>query len=83
MNKSRRRAPKAPTVHRVPGVHPAPALRVMPTIDRFDRLPGGLPPEPNRTPWKRMADTGKVAREPFASKSVKGEFWATKKYLEA
>jgi hypothetical protein len=71
--------PSAPITHRAPGIAPFEA-RQFDTIDRV--LPGGLPPVPNRTPWRRMSDTGKVAREPFASKQVKGEYWATKRYLD-
>ena len=81
-----RRAPAPvkpePRVHRVAGVHPAPELREVPKRDRSDFLPGGLPPEPNRTPWRRAGLTGRSAREPFASREIKGEFWATKRYLE-
>ena len=73
--------PVAPKVHRVPGVHPAPELREVPKIDRV--LPGGLPPVANRTPWARAGLTGRGAREPFNSREVKGEYWATKRYLEA
>lgn len=73
-------APIEPRVHRVAGIHAAPALREVPKIDRV--LPGGLPPQPNRTPWKRMSDTGRVAREPFNSREVKGEFFATRAYLD-
>ena len=82
-----RRAPAPvkpePRVHRGAGVRPAPELRELPKLDRFDRLPGGLPPEPYRTPWRRVGLTGRGAREPFNSRAVKGEFWATKAYLEA
>ena len=46
------------------------------------KLQGGMPPEPNRTPWSRAGLTGKIAREPFASRAVKGEYFATKAYLE-
>lgn len=49
-------------------------------VDRV--LQGGLPPVANRTPWGRAGLTGKVAREPFNSRSAKGEYWATKRYLE-
>lgn len=79
MSLSRRRAPKAPTVHRIPGIHAAPALREFPTIGR--KLQGGLPPEPYRTPWARAGLTGRSAREPFNCKEIKGEFYATRKYL--
>lgn len=76
-----RRAPATPEprVYRAPGIH-APELRELPKVDRV--LPGGLPPVAYRTPWKRMADTGRVAREPFNSREVRREFFATKKYLE-
>ena len=81
-----RRAPAPvkpePRVFRVAGVHPAPELREVPKRDRSDFLPGGLPPEPNRTPWRRAGLTGRSAREPFTSREIKGEFWATKRYLE-
>ena len=72
-----------PRVVRVSGPKlPHPPIRVHdPVGDRADYLPGGLPPEPNRTPWKRVGLTGKVAREPFNSPAVRGEFWATKRYL--
>lgn len=74
-------APAAPRTHQVP-TPVAFQAREMPKIDRADRLPGGLPPVPYRTPWRRASDTGKGAREPFNSMQVKGEFWATKRYLE-
>ena len=70
-------------VHRVAGIHAAPERAEEPKLDRTDFLPGGLPPEPNRTPWRRAGLTGRGAREPFNSRAVKGEFWATKAYLEA
>jgi hypothetical protein len=77
------KVPSAPITrtHRLPGVTPFEA-RELPTIDRFDRLPGGLPPEPNRTPWRRAGETGKGAREPFNSRAVKGEHYATRDYLD-
>lgn len=78
------RKPKAapkPRVFRGSGPKlPHPPIRVHdPVIDRI--LPGGLPPEPNRTPWKRVGLTGKVAREPFNSTQVRAEYFATRKYL--
>lgn len=73
------RATQEPRVFRAQGVTPFEA-RETPKIDRV--LPGGLPPVPNRTPWARAGLTGRGAREPFNSTAVKGEFWATKRYLE-
>lgn len=72
---------RKPRVFRVSGPKlPHPPIRVHdPVIDRI--LPGGLPPEPNRTPWKRVGLTGKVAREPFNSRQVRAEHFATRKYL--
>ena len=76
-----------PVIRRAPAPSkPAPSkpeLRELPKLDRFDHLPGGLPPEPYRTPWRRVGLTGRRAREPFNSRAVRGEFWATKAYLEA
>ena len=42
-------------------------------------LQGGLPPVPYRTPWARADLTGRGAREPFASKAVKAEFYAARR----
>lgn len=79
MSLSRRKPPKAPKVYRVPGIHPLPELA---KVEVYSHLPGGLPPVPNRTPWGRAGLTGKGARDPFNSRAVKGEYWATKRYLE-
>lgn len=80
-----RRAPAPvkpePRVHRGAGIHAAPERVEEPKLDRTDFLPGGLPPEPNRTPWRRAGLTGRGAREPFNSREVKGEFYATRAYL--
>ena len=75
-------APKAPKVHTISGPKmPHPPIKVHdPVVDRM--LPGGLPPEPYRTPWRRVGLTGRGAREPFNSRAVRAEFWATKRYLE-
>ena len=75
-------APKAPKVHTTSGPKmPHPPIKVHdPVVDRM--LPGGLPPEPYRTPWRRVGLTGRGAREPFNSRAVRVEFWATKRYLE-
>lgn len=57
----------------------------MPELRKGDRGregQGGLPPVANRTPWSRAGLTGRVAREPFNSRAAKGEYWATKRYLE-
>ena len=74
-------APEAPKVHTVSGPKlPHPPIRVYdPVIDR--RLPGGLPPQPYRTPWPRVGAANKVAREPFNSRAVRLEEYATKAYL--
>lgn len=42
--------------------------------------PGGLPPVPNRTPWKRVGATGRYAREPFNCRAVKHEHYETAKH---
>ena len=62
----------------VPGLHPHPEFA---KVQHDARLPGGLPPQPNRSPWKRAGLTGRGAREPFASASIKREYWATTAYL--
>lgn len=57
----------------------------MPELRKGDRDregQGGLAPVPFRTPWSRAGLTGRVAREPFNSREAKGEYWATKRYLE-
>jgi hypothetical protein len=72
----------APTVHRVAGPKARGDWLPEPQRDALDFLPGGLPPEPNRTPWRRAGLTGKGAREPFNSREAKGEFYSTRKYLE-
>ena len=59
------------------GVAPLPEKRVVEGSGRV--LQGGLPPVPYRTPWARADLTGKGAREPFASPSVKAEFYAAKR----
>lgn len=51
-------------------------------VEPRPRLPGGEPPEPYRNAWKRAGLTGRGAREPFNSKQAKGEYYATKAYLE-
>lgn len=81
LTKSRRKAPKVPKVHTISGPKlPHPPIKVHdPVVDRM--LPGGLPPRPNRTPWPRVGLTGKVAREPFNSREVKGEFYAMRKWM--
>lgn len=75
------RAPKAPKVYTISGPKlPHPPIKVHdPVIDRT--LPGGLPPEPNRTPWKRVGLTGKIAREPFNSRQVRAEHYAIRKWM--
>lgn len=82
LTKSRREAPKAPKVYTIRGPKlPHPPIKVHDgVVNRM--LPGGLPPRPNRTPWPRVGLTGKVAREPFNSRAVRGEHYATKAYLE-
>lgn len=88
-------APKPITIKRPAPPAPAPEPKVyrvntpvpfvareMPSLDRLDFLPGGLPPKPYRTPWGRVGLTGKGAREPFNSRDVRREYWATKRYLE-
>jgi hypothetical protein len=79
--KSRRKAPKAPIVHTISGPKlPHPPIKVHdPVVDRV--LPGGLPPVAYRTPWSRVGLTGKRAREPFNSREVRGEHYATRKWL--
>lgn len=74
--------PKAPKVHTISGPKlPHPPIKAHdPVVDRG--LPGGLPPQPYRTPWPRVGLTGKAAREPFNSRAVRGEHYATKAYLE-
>jgi hypothetical protein len=78
-----RRAPATPEprVYRVPGPNlPHPPIKVHdPVVDRV--LPGGLPPVAYRTPWSRVGLTGKRAREPFNSREVRGEHYATRKWL--
>lgn len=43
------------------------------------RLPGGLPPEPNRTPWRRAGDTGTFARVMSDCREIKREVFGDKK----
>ena len=71
------RVPKAPKVYTISGPKlPHPPIKVHdPVVGR--KLPGGLPPQPNRTPWPRVGLTGKVARDPFNSRAVRGEHRAT------
>jgi hypothetical protein len=73
--------PVRPRVVRVAGPKlPAPPVRVQdPVVDRV--LPGGLPPQPYRTPWPRVGLTGRTARDPFNSRQVRAEHYATRKYL--
>lgn len=71
----------AGTTHRVHRVNkPVPFVSADPGPPSM--LPGGLPPVPYRNPWNRAGLTGRGAREPFNSKESKGEYWATKAYLE-
>lgn len=79
LTKSRRKAPKAPKVYSGPKL-PHPPIKVHdPVVDR--KLPGGLPPQPYRTPWPRVGLTGKVAREPFNSRAVRAEHYAMRKWM--
>lgn len=59
------------------GTAPTPERAVVEGSGRV--LQGGLPPVPYRTPWARADLTGKGAREPFASPSVKAEFYAARR----
>lgn len=59
------------------GTAPTPERAVVGGSGRV--LQGGLPPVPYRTPWARADLTGRGAREPFASPSVKAEFYAAKR----
>lgn len=62
------------------GAAPTPERAVVGGSGRV--LQGGLPPVEYRTPWPRAGLTGKGAREPFNSPSVKAEFYAARRAAE-
>jgi hypothetical protein len=57
---------------------PLPAF-VTGDIDR--KLPGGLPPMPNRSPWRRMPQAAKHSRLIYPNRAAMWEHLTTRKWL--
>lgn len=62
--------------------YPMPALRRAPS-GPGRRLPGGLPPQTNRSATHKWVGGSKSAREPYASTAIRLEVAITQKWLRA
>lgn len=73
---------EAMTVHRLPrGEHIAPMPEPRRARGRDRVLPGGLPPQPNRTSYARWQGATRTACEPYVSRACRAEVTSTRRWL--